>query len=121
MLYFRMSIRKLPIRLHLILGLGTGLLFFVIALSGAIYTWEPEFSRLAYHQAVEAQDKPLVAVSDLRHSLEKTFPEGDFQTSLYCDPESSIEVLFYVRGTYYLAQLNPYSAELIHLQDMNKG
>lgn len=116
-----MSIRKLLTRLHLILGLGTGLLFFVIALSGAIYTWEPEFSRLAYHQAVEAQDKPVVSIADLRNSLEKTFPEGDFRTALYRDPESSIEVLLYAPGTYYLAQLNPYSAELIHLQDMNKG
>ncbi|SEJ55569.1 Uncharacterized iron-regulated membrane protein [Cyclobacterium xiamenense] len=121
MSYFRMSLRKLLTRLHLILGLGTGLLFFVIALSGAIYTWEPEFSRLAYHQAVEAQDKPVVSIADLRNSLEKTFPEGDFRTALYRDPESSIEVLLYAPGTYYLAQLNPYSAELIHLQDMNKG
>jgi uncharacterized iron-regulated membrane protein len=116
-----MSTRKLLTRLHLILGLGTGLLFFVIALSGAIYTWEPEFSRIAYNQAVKAQEKPFVSITDVRNSLEKAFPEGDFRTALYRDPESSIEVLLYAPGTYYLAQLNPYSAELIHLQDMNKG
>ncbi|SHM52307.1 Uncharacterized iron-regulated membrane protein [Cyclobacterium lianum] len=116
-----MSIRKLLAKIHLFLGLGTGLLFTVIALSGAVYTWEPELSRIAYQQEVKAMDLPFVSISEIRSTLQKHFPEGDFRTALYRDPESSIEVLLYVPGTYYHAQINPYTAELIHLQDMNKG
>ncbi|MDN3686988.1 PepSY-associated TM helix domain-containing protein [Cyclobacterium jeungdonense] len=116
-----MTIRKFLAKTHLVIGLSTGVLFTIIALSGALYTWEPEFSRLMYHQQVAEEGKPFISISEIRNTLEKTFPEGDFRTALYRDPESSIEVLLYAPGTYYLAQLNPYTAELIHLQDMNKG
>ena len=39
--------RRLSARLRLrIAALVIGLLFFVTAFSGALYTWEPEFSRI---------------------------------------------------------------------------
>ncbi|NHE57611.1 PepSY-associated TM helix domain-containing protein [Cyclobacterium plantarum] len=116
-----MSFRKFLTKIHLFLGLSIGLLFTIISLSGALYSWEPELSRIAYKQDVDAKDSPFVSISQVRNTLQKNFPEGDFRTALYRDPESSIEVLLYAPGTYYLAQLNPYTAELIHLQDMNKG
>lgn len=116
-----MPIRKFLAKIHLFIGLGTGFLFFVIALSGALYTWEPEISRIIYKHEVEVQNKPFINISDIKKSLQNSFPEGDFRTALYRDSGSSIEVLLYVPGTYYLAQFNPYNAELIHLQDMKKG
>lgn len=116
-----MPIRKFLAKIHLIIGLGTGFLFFIIALSGALYTWEPEISRVIYKHKVAVQEKPFISISDIKKSLQSSFPEGDFRTALYRDSGSSIEVLLYVPGTYYLAQLNPYNAEIIHLQDMKKG
>ncbi|EPR67743.1 PepSY-associated TM helix domain-containing protein [Cyclobacterium qasimii] len=116
-----MSIRKILAKIHLIIGLGTGILFSVVALSGALYTWEPEVSRIIYQHEVEKQSKPFVPVTALINTMKQAFPEGDFRTALYRDQESSIEVLLYVPGTYYLAQINPYTAELIHLQDMKQG
>lgn len=116
-----MTLRKFFAKTHLIIGLGTGLLFFIIAASGALYTWQPEFSRISYHQQVEKEDKPFISISDIKGTLRQTFPEGDFRTALYRDRESAIEVLLYVPGTYFHAYFNPYNAELIHLQDMNKG
>ncbi|WP_373399524.1 PepSY-associated TM helix domain-containing protein [Algoriphagus halophilus] len=116
-----MTLRKLIVKIHLYFGLLTGLLFFIIALSGAIYTWQPEFSRIAFHQKVHHENKPFISITDIKNTLERNFPEGDFRTALYRDPESAIEVLIYVPGTYFHAYINPYSGELIHLQDMNKG
>ena len=116
-----MTFRKFIASIHLYLGLITGLLFFIIALSGAIYTWQPEFSRMAFHQDVKPEDQPFISISDIKNTLQKNFPEGDFRTALYRDPASAIEVLIYVPGTYYHAYINPYSGELIHLQDMNQG
>lgn len=66
-----MSVRKFLAKTHLIIGLGTGILFTIIALSGAIYTWEPEFSHLAYRHKVEAADKPVISISDIRNTLKK--------------------------------------------------
>lgn len=116
-----MFLRKFLATIHLYLGLISGFLFFIIALSGALYTWQPEFSRIAFHQQVKQEDQPFISISDIKNTLEQNFPEGDFRTALYRDPESAIEVLLYVPGTYFHAYLNPYSGELIHLQDMNKG
>ncbi|MBN7817982.1 PepSY-associated TM helix domain-containing protein [Algoriphagus pacificus] len=116
-----MTLKKIIGQVHLIVGLVTGFLFFIIALSGAIYTWEPELSRIAFHQKVKKENQPLISISDIKNTLQQKFPEGDFRTALYRDPETAIEVLIYVPGTYFHAYLNPYSGELIHLQDMNKG
>ncbi len=53
--------------------------------------------------------------------METEFPKGDFRTVLYRDNSSTAQVLLYAPGTYFIAQLNPYTGDLIHLQDMNKG
>jgi uncharacterized iron-regulated membrane protein len=116
-----MKIKNLMGQAHLWFGLTIGILFFVIALSGAIYTWAPEISMIIYHQKVEPQEIPFVSASTLKATLNREFPNGDFRTVLYRNRASTINVLLYGPGTYYYAFLNPYTGALIHLQDMNKG
>ena len=116
-----MKIKKILGQIHLWIGLVVGLLFFVIAFSGALYTWMPEMSRLAYNEAVEPQALPFVPISSLKSTLDREFPEGDFRTAYCRDRASTAEVLLYVPGTYYKAFLNPYTGELVHLQDMKTG
>lgn len=108
-------------KIHLWLGLPLGILFLVISLSGAIYCWEPEFATILYKENVEPQDKPFVAISTLKKSVDSALPNADFRTVFYRGPSKAVQILLYVPGTYYHANLNPYSGELIHLQDMKKG
>ncbi len=108
-------------KLHLIIGLGIGLLFFIIALSGAIYTWAPEIGRITYQQNIDSQNLPFVPISVLKATIDREFPEGDFRTAFYRDKNTTAEVLLYAPGSYYIAQMNPYTGELVHLQDMNQG
>lgn len=115
------SFKNIVRKVHLILGLAIGLLFFVIALSGAIYTWEPEFSTLLYKQRVPAQDISFVTVSALKAKMAEEFPEGDFRGVLFQGKERTANVLLYVPGSYYYAFMDPYSGELVHLQDMKMG
>lgn len=115
------SLKRAAHKIHLVLGLTIGLVFFVIALSGAIYTWEPEFSTLMYKQRVPAKNRPFVAVSTLKANLSEVFPEGDFRGVLYQGNERTANVLLYAPGTYYYAFMDPYSGKLLHLQDMKKG
>lgn len=116
-----MKIKNFLGQVHLWIGLILGILFFIVAFSGALYTWAPEVSRVIYQEAVEPQDAPMVPVSSLKATLDREFPSGDFRTALYRDPSTAIQVLLYGNGTYYHANLDPYSGELIHLQDMNTG
>ena len=108
-------------KVHQYLGLTIGLPFFLIAFSGAIYTWDPEIRRIIYHQKVEEQPKPFIPVSQLMATLTNSNPDLDFRTALFRGQTTSVEVLLYGHGTYYHAQLNPYSGQLLHLQDMNRG
>lgn len=116
-----MNLKQFIGQLHLWIGLIIGLLFFVIAFSGALYTWVPEMSRIVYRQAVVPQSKAFVSVSTLKATLDREFPAGDFRTAFYRDSASAIQVLLYVPGTYYHAFLDPYSGDLLHVQDMKKG
>lgn len=116
-----MKFKKVVGKIHLYIGLVVGLLFFVIAFSGAIYTWAPEISMLIYDQKVGPKDAPFISLPEIKEILKKEFPQGDFRTVFYRDKTSTIQVLLYGQGTYYHAQLNPYTGEWIHLQDMNKG
>lgn len=116
-----MKIKKVVRSLHLWIGLAIGILFFLIAFSGAIFTWEPEISRIIYKEKIKPQNAPFLSVSELYQISLKEFPEYDFRTVLFRDKSSTIQVLFYSPGTYYIAQFNPYTGKLIHIQNMKKG
>ncbi|MRH98941.1 PepSY domain-containing protein [Kriegella sp. EG-1] len=113
--------KKILHKIHLYLGLTIGIIFFIIAFSGAIYTWEPEIATIIYKQKVSPENKDFVKVSTLRDILYKEFPEGDFRGVLFQGKSKTANVLLYVPGTYYYAFMNPYSGKLMHLQDMKHG
>ncbi len=103
------------------MGLIIGLVFFVIAFSGAIYAWEPEISTLIYKQQVQERNQTFAKVSTLKTNLAKEFPEGDFRGVLFQGRSNTANVLLYAPGTHYYAFMDPYTGEVNHLQDMKKG
>lgn len=116
-----MLFKKLIGQIHLWVGLIVSLLFFVIALSGAILTWGPELKAITFKQKIKSQEASFVLPSKLKSTMDREFPQGDYRTAFYRGKDQTCEVLLYGQGTYYIAQLNPYTAELVHLQDMKKG
>ncbi len=116
-----MNIKQLIGQIHLWVGLVVGILFFIVAASGAILVWQPEFRYILFNQGIDPQDKNFVLPSDLKETIDREFPQGDYRTAFFRERDKTCEVLLYGQGTYYIAQLNPYTAELIHLQDMNTG
>lgn len=116
-----MTLKEAVGKVHLYVGLTIGILFFVIAFSGAVYTWAPEISAVIYHQEVARKSAPFISASKAKSVLDIEFPEGDFRTIFYRDSSSTIQVLLYGQGTYYHAEIDPYEGTLVHLQDMNKG
>ncbi len=116
-----MNLKQFVGQVHLWLGIAVGIPFFLVALSGAIYTWEPEIANVIYRQSVAPQNKPFVPVSVLKATLDREHPDLDFRTVLFRDETKTAQVLLYGRGTYFHAFLNPYTGELIHLQDMRQG
>ncbi len=107
--------------IHLWIGLPLGGLFFIISLSGALFCWEPEIAAIIYKEKVTPQISPFIAVTSLRKNIKNALPKGDFRTISYRGPARAIQVLLYAPGTYYHANFNPYTGDLVHLQNMNKG
>ncbi len=116
-----MTAKQLMGQVHLWIGLIVGILFFVVAFSGALLVWQPEMRQLFFHQSIMPQQKAFVLPSDLKEIIDREFPKGDYRTAFFREEDRTCEVLLYGQGTYYIAQLNPYTAELIHIQDMNTG
>lgn len=116
-----MTFKQIIGQIHLWIGLIIGILFFIVAFSGAVLVWQPEMRYLLFHQGIESQEKGFVLPSDLKETIDREFPQGDYRTAFFRERDKTCEVLLYGQGTYYIAQLNPYTAELVHLQDMNKG
>jgi uncharacterized iron-regulated membrane protein len=106
---------------HQWLGLVSGVILLVVALTGVVLAFAPEMREGAYRQTVDSQDTAWAGVEAFRDTLFATFPEGDFRTITFRGRERTAEVLLFTPGTHHLAQLDPYTAELIHRQDMNEG
>ena len=102
-------------KIHLWVGLPLGILFFVIALSGALYTWAPEIATIIYKENVKSQDLPFVSVEELTETVERELPNSDFRTVYYRGPSVAIQVLLYTSETYYHANINPYTGGAVNI------
>ena len=106
--------RAWALKLHRWLGLIVGIPFFLIAVSGAIYTWEPELRVITMQQRVEPRDAPLATATALRDAARAAVEKGDLRTLLWRGRDRTVEALIYVPGTSFNVQLDPYDARVVH-------
>lgn len=114
--------RKLFYKLHLWLGLASGLLVVVIALTGALYVFQEELSSIGSYQRVEAQNAPYLYPSQLLAAAEKQLPGKTLNTIKYKAPGKAAEAIFYGYNPtyYYIVYLNPYTGQVLKVKDMDK-
>ncbi len=108
-------------KLHLWLGLGSGLVVFVVSLTGAIFTFQDEIRdatqpwRLV---AAPAQAAPLPP-SRLLAAVAASHAGATPSWTTYYAPNRSATVYFTDQaGGSYLASLNPYTGQVLHEQDL---
>lgn len=116
------TFRKVMHFIHLWLGLISGLIVTIVAITGCIYAFEPEFrSLLQSYQNVEIQHAPFLSPSALK---EKAMPY------VYATPSDSANVVYGVtyetadkaaklayndaEAGYTIMLLNPYTGAYIH-------
>ena len=117
-----MNLKKTINRLHLWLGLSSGLVVFIVAVTGCIYAFQAEIKELTYSfMAVEPQEKAVLPPSEISKIAEDAFPEGHLHAILYPTKEKSVQAIFFSYGEgfdhYQIAYINPYSGELLKLKD----
>lgn len=117
-----MSVKKIIGTIHLWLGLTSGLVVFVLAVTGCIYAFQSEIQNLTQpYRFVEQQDRSFRPPSELKAIAEGLLPEKHIHAVLYRETSQAAQVVFYNFEPdyyYYLVYLNPYSGEVLKVKDM---
>lgn len=111
-----MTFKKLIGKLHLYLGLTSGIVVFMVSLTGCILAFEQEIKSFTqpYMYVVPPADARVLPPSVLQASAEKALPGKQANGVLYGVPTRNAEVGFYNFDPeyYYVVYVNPYTAEV---------
>lgn len=116
-----MTIRKAVRKIHLWLGLASGPVVFVVAVTGCLYAFQMEIQDWTQpFRFVERQDGPFLPPSVLKAAAEKELPGKHIHAVQYLGPERAAQVIFYniEPEYYYLVYVNPYTADVLAVKDM---
>lgn len=119
-----MGYRKSILSLHKILGLITGIVVFIVAITGCCWAFRDEIESLyTDYKIVEKQDKSILTPTEVKHIGASVFPNNTIHGSLFSNKNEAIEVIFYDAEPefYQSVFLNPYSGEIIHVEDHLSG
>lgn len=127
-----MALKKMIGKIHLWLGLSSGLVVFLLGLTGCILAFEYEIKDLIYKEryTVEYKNQPRLPVARLLASAQQalggnhhlngiTIPADPgktvFVTSIHENPNGWND--FNVIAHYYTVYINPYTAEVVKVEN----
>lgn len=116
--------RKITGWLHLWLGLTSGLVVFIIAVTGCLYAFQDEIQNaLQPYRFTQARDKPVLPPSQLKAIAEKELPGKKIHAVLYPVAGRSVQVILYNLDPeyYYFVYLDPYTGEVLNVSNELAG
>lgn len=116
------SIRKIVLKIHLWLGLSTGLVVFIVSITGAMYCFAPELQQLTQpYRSVEAKKSRYLPASTLIAIAEKQIPDKKVKRLYYGQPDKAAYALFFEKGGYnHAVFMNPYDGTVLKTKNMRK-
>ncbi|MNF31037.1 hypothetical protein D3C84_117890 [compost metagenome] len=118
------NFKKLIGKIHLWLGLSSGIIVFIIAITGCLYAFQEEIQNITEdYRFVEKQNEPFLLPSQLEQIARKELPEKALHAIKYNGAEKSAEAIFfhYEPTYYYIVYLNPYSGKVLETVNMDEG
>ncbi|WP_203296144.1 PepSY-associated TM helix domain-containing protein [Luteirhabdus pelagi] len=119
-----MTFKKFIFQVHKILGLITGLVVFIVAITGCCWAYKEEIeSFYDGYKKVEPQDAPMLTATQVNALATEVFPENTIHGALFKKKDDAIEVIFYdAEPEFYRSVfLHPYSGEVIQVNDHLTG
>lgn len=116
--------RKVILKLHLILGLTTGLVVFIVSITGCLWVFKDEIESLySDYKTVAPVSENMITASQAKSLAEQALPNVHIHGTLFGKADEAIEVIFYQRKplVYKSLFLNPYTGETIKLVDHESG
>jgi uncharacterized iron-regulated membrane protein len=118
-----MTSKKAIGKIHLWLGLTSGLVVFIVSITGCIYAFQSEIQDLTQsYRFVEIQNKPKLPPSTIKAIVEKAVPNKNIHSVTYERPgRAAIVTIYHYEPTYYyLVYVNPYTGEVLKAKNMDE-
>lgn len=123
-----MTIKKTIGKIHLWLGLTSGLVVFVVAVTGCLYAFQAELQELTQpFRHVESRNLPTLPPSELEKIALNELPGKKLHSALYQKAGDAAVVSFYdydlVELTplyYYLVYIDPYDGRVLKVKNMSR-
>lgn len=108
-------------KLHLWLGLLTGLIVFIVAITGSIFVFHDELRDLTLDwRKITPQQEAFALPSILLENLENKFPGAEANMVVYQNPDRPAHIFTTLEGIEHNIYFDPYSGEIIHIQNLEK-
>src|SRR5690606_25000672 len=119
-----MTFKKFVFQLHKILGLITGVVVFIVSITGCCWAFKEEIESLYDgYKKVEPQNRPILTPTEAKDIAHTIFPNNTIHGTAFKKADDAIEVIFYDAEPefYQSIFLNPYSGEIIQVDDHLSG
>ncbi|WP_035467891.1 PepSY-associated TM helix domain-containing protein [Algoriphagus mannitolivorans] len=115
-----MNWKKAIGKIHLWLGLSSGLVVFIVAVTGCIYAFQSEIQDLIQpYRFVEQQNSPVLYPTEIWEKANEALPEKHLHAVLYPTADRSAQAIYYSfeENYYYFVYVNPYTGEILKVKD----
>ncbi|GAB3637755.1 PepSY-associated TM helix domain-containing protein [Hymenobacter arcticus] len=114
-----MTFRKAIGKLHLWLGLASGLIVLIVSLSGAVFVFQDDIRDLTQPwRKVAVQARPMLPPSVLQAAATQAQPGFTASWTTYNGPDRSTAVYLSKGENVYYAFLNPYTGQVLKVQNL---
>lgn len=117
--------RKIILQIHKILGLITGVVLFIVSITGCLWVFKDEIeSFYTDYKYVTPQEQEFIISSKVKSIAEQVIPDKTIHGVIYGQPNEAIEVVFYQAEPelfYQSVFLDPYSGKFIKRVDNDSG
>lgn len=117
---FKKAIRQI----HLWLGLASGLVVFIVAITGCLYAFQEEIQNMTQeYRFVQKQNEAFLLPSKLEKIARTALPDKHLHAIKYNESHKSAEAIFYNYEPfyYYTVYINPYTGNVLETVDLEKG
>jgi uncharacterized iron-regulated membrane protein len=118
-----LKLKKAFGKIHLWLGLSSGLVVFIISITGCLYAFQEEISDLTQpFRFCEASNSAFLPPSELKAIAELALPNKHLHAVKYNEPGRAAEAIFYAYDPeyYFIIYLNPYHGEVLKVKNMDR-
>lgn len=117
--------KKTILKIHRILGLATGLVVFIVSITGCLWAFKEEVEgTYNEYKTVVEENNAFLKASTVKELAEKILPNRAIHGVVFGQPNEALEVIFYEAEPevfYQSVFLNPYTGEFIKRIDHTTG